>query len=135
MTVCYDLSMAETKKNPAKKSATTTKAKAAKKPQDRKISIEASREAIDVNLVGEEYVIHPPKTIVMLEFTNLLQGVENDPSKIMDIVNKYIDASFTKTDAKAVKKRLQDESDSLDLQHIMNLIEQVTEMSTGNLST
>ena len=117
------------------KTPQSTKSKSPKKPQDRRISIDGDRQDIDVNLVGVEYVIHPPKTVVMLEFSNMIQEVEGNPSKILEVLDTYIDSAFTAEDAQEVKERLRDEHDQLDLPHLMNLIEQVTELTTGNPST
>lgn len=126
-------------KKPAAKAAApkteNTRSRAVKKPQDHQISITSDVQDIDINLVGENYIIHPPKMIVMLNFTKIIKDVEGSPEKILEVIDTYIESAFSTEDQKKVKARLSDPQDQLDLTHMMQLIEQVTEISSGNLTT
>ena len=47
--------------------------------------------------------------------------------KLMDLITEWIDLAFTKKDAEAVNRRLNDGRDLLDFTHIMELVRAVSE--------
>lgn len=129
--------MATTKTTPKKKS-TTSKATSAAKPQPSAsdgISIEGSRETIPVHLVGTDYDAKPPKAMIMIRFSNMAESAQENPESIINIADEYVHAAFSKQDADDIMDRLNDSEDDLDIMHVMQLLEKMTELTTGNPTT
>lgn len=120
------------------------------------IVIEAEEpELLPVTLVGVQYMILPPKSSLTLDLAE--QSTERklkDPGpnatpeqkrefqekrrklsgKAMRMVNTWIDHAF-QDQAEAVRARLKDPKDRLDIKHIMELMTKVTEEVTGDPTT
>lgn len=97
------------------------------------INIEAEPvEVLDVTLVGKEYKIRPPKAATLMEITSGMEGKDDDDMSL-DELQKFIDVLFSKTDAKAVQKRLLNREDNLDIGHIMKLMNAVMEEATKGM--
>ena len=111
----------------------------------------AALTTITVNLVGKNYKISPPKQMFNMRLARMspelgkmaklgdlkLEGDEQDlekleeamrpVEKLMDLITEWIDLAFTKKDAEAVNRRLNDGRDLLDFTHIMELVRAVSE--------
>lgn len=99
-------------------------------------------EAVKVRLVGVEYEIRPPKMWAAMRTTQKLQGLaageDMSPEAIGDAVEameSWLRGSTTAQDADAILARLDDRDDALDLTHLAELIEKVTEATTGDPTT
>jgi hypothetical protein len=98
------------------------------------IDIIASDEPITVNLVGKTYLAHPPKTTLTIK---LSQGMEDskDPEFMLSRLHEYLTLTFGAKEAGKIMKRLDDADDPLDVRHIMELMEKITEVSTATPTT
>ena len=89
-----------------------------------------------VRLVGEMYNIRPLKSSYMMSIASKSKHLQDkDGSEaadaLMKMINKWVDAAFEKDDAKAVKKRLDDPTDPIDIQHIVQMINMLAEHLAG----
>lgn len=97
------------------------------------IVIEASPvEPIEVELVGKKYTITPPKTALAMRMavTSKING--DDASAASELVNVWMDKAFGKEVAETVRDRFEDDEDLLDIPHVMQLMEKVFEVQSGN---
>jgi hypothetical protein len=88
--------------------------------------------AVPVRLVGVEYMIKPPKGSLAIILGKKMQAASDNPDGMLRALNDWIVIGFGKTDAKAVMKRLEDPQDDLDFSHIMELMQKIAEVTTGN---
>lgn len=91
-------------------------------------------ETMDVKLVGVDYKIKPPKTSMLMEVTDKMQGKDEEDVTSEDLY-RFVDLMFTKTDATKVKKRLSDPKDDLDIDHVMKLLDALMEAVQPNPTT
>lgn len=99
------------------------------------INIEADPiQVLEVTVVGKEYKVRPPKAATLMDVTSGMSDKDEDDMS-MDDLNKFVDLLFAPTDSKAVKKRLLDANDSLDLGHVMELLNKVMEEVQPNPTT
>lgn len=98
------------------------------------IDITANEEPITVNLVGKPYVAHPPKTMLAIKLGKGMDG-SSDPDVIIERLREYLTMTFGAKEAGKIVKRLEDQDDLLDVGHIMQLMEKITELSTGTPTT
>lgn len=91
-------------------------------------------ETMDVKLVGVDYKITPPKTAMLMQVTDKMQGKDEEDITSDDLY-QFVDLMFTKTDATKVKKRLADPKDSLDIDHVMTLLDKLMEAVQPNPTT
>ena len=91
-------------------------------------------ETLDVKLVGMDYKITPPKTSMLMQVTDKMQGKAEEDVTSEDLY-RFVDLMFTKVDAGKVKKRLGDPKDALDIDHVMNLLDKLMEAVQPNPST
>ena len=88
---------------------------------------------IPVTLVGKDYMINQPKSALSMRMAVESKKAGDDPGKVFEILDVWIDKAFGKENAKKVRKRLDDENDLLDIQHVMTLMEKIIEVQTdGN---
>lgn len=95
------------------------------------IVIEAPEvETIDVTLVGQHYDLIPPKTAMALRLAvEIKQVKDEDPVVMMGLLDRWLDFAFGgKKKADAVRKRLEDPNDRLDVVHLVTLMEKVIEV-------
>lgn len=90
------------------------------------------RKKILISLIGVEYEITPPKTIVGLRMAIRAKAAADDPALMMEALDDWIVRAFGKVVAKTIQKRLESEDDDLDFQHITELMQAVVEQVTGN---
>lgn len=91
-------------------------------------------ETLDVKLVGVDYKITPPKTSLLMQVTDKMQGKEEEDVTSEDLY-RFVDLMFTKTDSVKVKKRLNDPKDALDIDHVMSLLDKLMEAVQPNPTT
>jgi len=87
-------------------------------------------EQIEVNLVGVPYQINPPKAALAMRLAVEAKTMGEDPSAVNAVMDSWMDKAFGKSTAKAVRKRLEDDKDLLDIQHVMLLMEKIIEAQT-----
>lgn len=119
------------------------------------------RSYIDVRLVGVDYRVYPPKASFSLEMARNAQDLQRKTERAQNkkkakkgnpatsaaqdvdassalasvkMLEDWVDQAFG-DQAKAVHDRLADPQDALDLPHIGQLIEAVTEEQTGGPTT
>jgi hypothetical protein len=90
------------------------------------------REKITISLVGVEYVITPPKASAALKMAIQAKGGDDDPAEYLAALTGWAQKAFGKATADKVMKRLDDDEDDLDLQHLTQLMEGVAELTAGN---
>lgn len=88
------------------------------------------RKIITVNLVGTEYKVRVPKAAILLAFAKV--AGKNDPQTIARVFDDFITSLFSRKDAASVRKRLADNDDDLDIEHLGNLIEAIAEYTSEN---
>lgn len=99
----------------------------------KRISVQADpTEKITADLVGTEYVLTPPKSVFSLKIGQKMQDNDQDADTMLSVMHEWLTAAMGKKQADAVQKRLDNSTDQLDLSHVMQLIEQVTETQTGD---
>lgn len=91
-------------------------------------------EPIHVNLVGKGYEITPPKAALAMRMATEAKLFADDPSKMIEVLNAWIRRAFGDK-AEKIQRRLDDEDDALDIFHIMELMEAVTEAQTTDPTT
>lgn len=97
------------------------------------ISITADpREKITVSLVGVEYEIFPPKAALGLKLAVRAKQHGDDPVTTLESVTEWVQKAFGKPGARDIEKRIEDEADDLDITHVMQLMNKVVELTTGN---
>lgn len=93
-----------------------------------KIVIEGrKKEPVEVSLVGKDYEITPPKTALAMKIAVQAKVFEDDPSKVKEAIDGWVQKAFGKKVAKDIEKRLDDENDLLDFEDIMELMEALME--------
>lgn len=91
------------------------------------------REALDIELVGVEYKIKPPKAATSMALMSSIGGdVKNDPEKALEVIEKWVKVTFGSKTGPKVLARLKDPEDDLDINHLGDLMTKVTEVVTGN---
>jgi hypothetical protein len=97
------------------------------------ISITAEpRAKIHISLVGVEYDIQPPKAAFGLKLAVRAKQAGEGPESMRDTVAEWVIAAFGKAGSLEIEKRIEDETDALDFPHLMQLMQRVTEMQSGN---
>lgn len=106
-----------------------------------RIDIEAEpREDVQVKLVGTEYLVKPPKGSTAINMAKQAAEAEKDDSasssvKSFELIEDWINRAFGKNQAKKIHARLNDPDDELDIPHIMQLVNKLSEITTGNPTT
>lgn len=120
----------------------------------------SDRKPVTVNLVGVEYSVNPPKSALALSFANTYAEIQKTLTttklpaakvsrakpktaqdgldteqlaknmKMVDMLYSFIDAVFGKQ-SKAVRARLNDNDDQLDIEHISELMTALFELTGG----
>ena len=91
-----------------------------------------SRKFIDVELVGTEYKVRPPKAAVAIFLSQALKDSGDDAEKLIEGLSKWCRVLFGKETGAEVVKRLKNPADDLDIPDIVELITAVMEESGGN---
>lgn len=94
----------------------------------------ATRESIPVDLVGKRYSLVPPKTTLAIQVAAAAQSAEDLPN-MMKSLEGWVVAAFGTKSGNAIVKRLYDPNDALDVDHIVQLVQGVMGMQTGNPTT
>lgn len=93
------------------------------------------REQITVNLVGEEYLVDPPKGTYGIKLAQRAKEAGDDTDASWALIEGWVQKAFGKKQSKKVLERLMDDDDDLDVPHIMQLIEALAETVTGDPTT
>lgn len=88
------------------------------------------REAIPVSLVGEEYLVTPPKSTLALKLAARAKEAGEDGEKIRAELDSWVLMAFGKKQSAKIQDRLDDAEDDLDLPHIMSLMQKLAEAVT-----
>lgn len=103
--------------------------------QTKRLVIEAQpATTVTVDLVGKEYVIDAPKTTSGLIVAERMQEAKDDPQLLMVELRNWVDATFGEKQGAKVWARLFDPKDQLDIPHISELIQQLTEAGTNPIT-
>jgi len=94
-----------------------------------------SRKSIDVELVGTEYKVRPPKTAIAVFLSHSLQDAGDDTDALFEGLAKWCHVLFGKETGAEVVKRLKNPSDDLDIPDLTDLITAVMEEAGGNPTT
>ncbi|QDP45522.1 hypothetical protein SEA_FUZZBUSTER_38 [Microbacterium phage FuzzBuster] len=84
---------------------------------------------------GFEYLVTPPKSTIAIALAGSLKAAGEDPALLMEAMESWIDKAFGKKQAPKVRARLLDEEDPLDIKHIVDLMQQLAEVTTGDPTT
>ena len=84
---------------------------------------------------GFEYLVTPPKSTLAIALAEELKSAGEDPAKLMSSMQGWIEKAFGKKQSAKVMARLQDEEDPLDIKHIIELMQQLAEVQTGDPTT
>lgn len=90
------------------------------------------RKAFPVQLVGEEYLVTPPKSTIALALARKAKEAGDDAGVVEDELHNWVRIAFGKKQATKVIARLADGDDDLDLPHIMQLMQKLAEAATGD---
>lgn len=102
----------------------------------RRIVIEGSLDPITLTLIGEEYTVYPLKPSAMISLIEEIDGmqnmneedVENNLEAIGNISNTLV-RLFREDDRDRILNRLEDFTDPLDLAHLMEVMNKLSEIS------
>lgn len=89
------------------------------------------RKPILVDLGGQRYMAIAPKGTLAMSLMMQIQMGGEDPKKVDKALNRLLKDIFGAEDGPKVRKRLDDEKDSLDLPHVMTLTEQLMEYANS----
>ncbi len=94
-----------------------------------------SRKFIDIELVGTEYSVRPPKASVAIFLSQALKDAGENAEKLIEALAKWNHVLFGKEVGSEVTKRLKSPTDDLDIPDLVELISAVMEESGGNPTT
>ena len=94
-----------------------------------------TRKSIDIELVGTEYTVRPPKASVAVFLSQALKDAGEDVEKLLDGLEKWNLVLFGKEIGPKVTERLKDPDDDLDIPDVVELISAVMEASGENPTT
>lgn len=93
----------------------------------------------NVKLVGKMYTVQVPKTASAIDLVQRSKSLKKMNEKSIGeasaTMNSMIDMMFSEKDAEAVRKRLKDHRDLLDLDHISELLKALMEKEGENPTT
>lgn len=82
-----------------------------------------------------EYLIKEPKMTYSATIAARASSSEQDAAQMVEVMVDWVFKAFGKKQGEAIKKRLYDDEDDLDLKHIMELIQMLSEEATGDPTT
>ena len=94
-----------------------------------------TRKSLDIELVGTEYTVRPPKASVAVFLSQALKDAGEDAEKLLDGLEKWNLVLFGKEIGPKVTERLKDPDDDLDIPDVVELISAVMETSGENPTT
>jgi len=103
---------------------------------DTDIKIVSTRKPLNVELVGVDYVITPPKAALAIEMAKDIRGAKSKkPDEVMDTLYEWLSMCMDEKELASIKARLKDPKDDLDIQHVTELLTAVMERITNNPPT
>lgn len=125
-----------TRKAPQDRQAKAAPATAA--PTSRIIDIEDEEEPITVNLIGQQYIAHRPKSMLAIRLGERINSAKIDMENmgaLADSMKEFMVLMFGTATADDIMARLEDPDDRLDLPHIQRLVNRMVEVTTGRPPT
>ncbi len=100
------------------------------------IKIVSTRKPLNVSLVGVDYTITPPKAALAIEMAKDISKAKNKkPEEVMDTLYEWLGMCMDDEGVAAIRKRLMDPKDDLDIPHVTELLGAVMERITDNPPT
>ena len=90
------------------------------------------KKRVAVELLGEVYEVKPPKTALLLAISNHSGKKDSNAEDINRDFQTILKLMFTPKDLERVQERLNSGDDELDLDHIFEVVEAITEDATGD---
>lgn len=90
---------------------------------------------LKLDLGGTLYLVKPPKATLAMVLAKKMSSKGGDLDSMMKALGDWLTIAMGPKEAKKVLARLDDADDDLDLAHVMELIEKLTERTTGNPTT
>lgn len=91
--------------------------------------------AVEVRLVGVEYLAKTPKAALALSLLRDVQGATNDPVALLEVISSWLEMAFGTEVRDSILARLNDPGDALDIPHITRLMQALTEKATATPTT
>lgn len=88
-----------------------------------------------VELIGVKYEVNVPKKALAMALMMRVKQAGNDPELVSASFDVLITKMFGKEGAPAIHARLEDEDDDLDIDHLMELMGALLEVSAGDPTT
>jgi hypothetical protein len=100
------------------------------------IKIVSTRKPLNVSLVGVDYNITPPKAALAIEMARDIKGAKTKkPEEVMDTLYEWLSMCMDEEGVAAIRARLMNPTDDLDIPHITELLTAVMERITENPPT
>lgn len=90
------------------------------------------KKRVSVELLGIDYMIKPPKSSLLLAISSHAGSDDTDANGVSEDFANILKLMFTPADLPKVQARLNSPDDELDLDHIFETVEKLTEAATGN---
>lgn len=105
--------------------------------QPRVIDIEDESEPITVNLIGQQYIAHRPKSMLAIRLGERINQTDlgSDLTALAESMREFVVLMFGTATAEQIMARLEDPDDRLDLPHIQRLVNRMVEVVTGRPPT
>lgn len=91
-----------------------------------------SREKLTVSIAGKEYLGTAPKASYGLALAEQGESSQNDPKAMVAMVQEWLQVVFGEKVGAALWMRTTDPDDELDIPDLMELMEKITEATTGD---
>lgn len=100
------------------------------------IKIVSTRKPLTVELVGTNYSMTPPKAALAIEMAADIDATKKKkPNEVMDTLYEWLAMCMSAEDLEAIKLRLKDPNDDLDIPQVTELLSAVMERITNNPPT
>lgn len=93
------------------------------------------RKTHNVSLVGVDYTLTAPKSILALQMATRARAGADAPTEVIESILEWVRSAFGANQTKAIRKRLDDPDDLLDIDHITTLMQKVMEATTATPTT
>ena len=95
------------------------------------------KKSVPVELLGTEYLVKPPKSSLLLAISAHADKKSGEAGALSNDFDNILKLMFSpkKGQLEAIRERLGDPEDDLDLDHIFETVEAITEEKTGNPSS
>jgi len=90
------------------------------------------RTSHNVELVGVDYRVFPPKALVAMDLQRQLTAAGDEPEKLVEALESLLALLFGRKVAPTVLDRLKDPEDDLELDDVMELIKHLLSRASGD---